>query len=87
MTLCRVTLLVEAGKILTAAGDRSKMKFAQLQHGRGAYADEPWSLQAYQKRVYAVRDFYNRGWGIDTENPGYNEVTSGEEFLPVQSCV
>ena len=27
-------------------------------YGSGAYADEPWSLQAYQKRVYALRDTY-----------------------------
>ena len=31
------------------------MKFKKGAYGSGTCADEPWSLQAYQKRVYAVR--------------------------------
>jgi hypothetical protein len=38
----------------SACGKRSGMKRKKGQFGCGAYADEPWSLQAYQKRVYAV---------------------------------
>ena len=41
--------------------------------GVGAYKDEPWSLQAYQKRVYAVREFYKEIlYGTGVENPGYD---------------
>jgi len=49
-------LLARAGQeAVTACGPRSKMKLKKGAYGTGAYADEPWSLQAYQKRVYAVR--------------------------------
>jgi hypothetical protein len=49
-------LLARAGQeAVTACGRRSDMKFKQGEYGCGAFADEPWSLQAYQKRVYAVR--------------------------------
>ena len=47
-------------------------------YGSGPYAEESWSLQAYQKRVYAVRDVYGtelRGTGID--NPGWDEAVCG----------
>ena len=43
-------------------------------YGAGAYKDECWSLQAYQKRVYAIRESYKiflRGTGI--ENPGFDD--------------
>jgi hypothetical protein len=43
-------------------------------YGAGAYKDECWSLQAYQKRVYAIRESYKvflRGTGI--ENPGLDD--------------
>ena len=42
-------------EVVTACGPREKMKRSKGAYGYGAYADEPWSLQAYQKRVYAVR--------------------------------
>ena len=49
-------LLARAGQeAVTACGPRSKMKFKKGAYGSGTCADEPWSLQAYQKRVYAVR--------------------------------
>ena len=40
---------------VTVCGKRSQMKRTEGAYGYGAYADEPWSLQAFQKRVYAVR--------------------------------
>ena len=43
-----------AQEAATACGKRSEMKRKKGQFGCGPYADEPWSLQAYQKRVYAV---------------------------------
>ena len=46
--------------------------------GQGAYADEPWSLQSFQKRVYAVRDFYGielKGTMLD--NPGWHDAVCG----------
>ena len=49
-------LLARAGQeVATACGPRSKMKRKAGKFGSGPYKDEPWSLQAYQKRVYAVR--------------------------------
>ena len=49
-------LLARAGQeAVSACGPRSKMNLKKGTYGSGAYADEPWSLQAYQKRVYAVR--------------------------------
>ena len=49
-------LLARAGQeAVTACRPRSKMKFKQGAYGTGQFAEEPWSLQAYQKRVYAVR--------------------------------
>ena len=49
-------LAARAGQeAVTACGRRSQMKFKHGAYGAGAFADEPWSLQAYQKRVYAVR--------------------------------
>ena len=44
----------------------------------GAYADEGWSLQAFQKRVYSLRDFYGRELkGTALENPGWSDIVSG----------
>ena len=54
----------------TACGRRVDFKRRKGAYGFGPYADEPWSLQAFQKRVYAVRDFYGvelRGTAV--ENP------------------
>ena len=41
------------------------------EYGYGGYKDEPWSMQALEKRIYAVRDFYkNVLKGMEHENPG-----------------
>lgn len=41
------------------------------EYGYGGYKDEPWSMQALEKRIYAVRDFYkNTLKGLERENPG-----------------
>ena len=47
-----------AMEVASACGLRSHMKRRKGKFGYGAYADESWSLQAFQKRVYAVRDVY-----------------------------
>jgi hypothetical protein len=42
--------------------------------GHGAYKDESWSMQSYEKRLYAVREFYKavlKGKSVD--NPGDDE--------------
>ena len=31
---------------------------AEGKYGQGQFKNEPWGLQSYQKRVYAVREFY-----------------------------
>ena len=62
----------------TACGRRVDMKRRKGAYGFGPYADEPWSLQAFQKRVYAVRDFYGvelRGTAV--ENPGWDDFVCG----------
>lgn len=43
------------GKML--CGPRKNFKRKQGDYGYGAYADEPWSLQSMEKRIYALRDF------------------------------
>ena len=52
---------------------RAQQERARGQFGFGAYKDEPWSLQAVEKRVYAVRDFH-KSVRVETvagiENPG-----------------
>lgn len=50
---------------------RQEQKRKQGEFGYGAYCDEPWSLQAIEKRVYAVRDFYSNM--KISENPGYDD--------------
>merc|ERR1712194_675191 len=35
------------------------------------YKDEPWSMQALEKRIYGVRDFYKHVLkGVEDDNPG-----------------
>ena len=44
------------------------------QFGFGAYKEEPWSLQAIEKRVYAVRDTYSFFLkGTSFNNPGHHD--------------
>jgi len=42
------------------AGPRRGWKRKQGDYGYGAHGNEPWSLQAMEKRIYALRDFYAR---------------------------
>ena len=41
-------------------GPRTDYKRKKGEFGFGAHGDEPWSLQAMEKRLYAIRDFYKR---------------------------
>ena len=36
----------------TACGEKKKMKRTAGKYGYGPYAEEPWSMQSIQKRVY-----------------------------------
>ena len=46
--------------------------------GFGPYSDEPWSLQAMEKRLYAMRDFYKRELkGTEIDNPGHDDLVEG----------
>ena len=59
-------------------GPKLKWKRKQGEHGFGAYCDEPWSLQAMEKRVYAIRDFYKRELkGTSFDNPGFDPLVTG----------
>ena len=42
--------------------------------GRGCYADEPWALVSYRKRVTSVRKFYHANPVKDEPNPGYTSM-------------
>ena len=55
-----------------------KHKRKDGKHGHGAYADETWSLQAMEKRVYALRDFYKRELkGTQYEDPASDPLVKG----------
>ena len=42
--------------------------------GHGAFKNEPWGLQSYEKRVYAVREFYKATLrGETADNPADDE--------------
>ena len=45
---------------LNICGPRTQWKRKEGEFGSGPYSEEPWSLQAMEKRVYALRDFYKR---------------------------
>ena len=53
-------------------GPRGKWKRKQGAFGYGPHGNEPWSLQAMQKRVYALRDFYKR----ELKGTGYDDPAS-----------
>ena len=43
-----------------------------------AYPDEPYSMQAYDKRVYGIRDVYKRCLkGTAVDNPAEDELVTG----------
>ena len=51
-------------------GPRKKWKRKKAAQGYGAYGSEPWSIQSFEKRVYALRDFYKRELqGTKLEDP------------------
>lgn len=60
----------------SACGKRIAFKRKEGKCGYGAYGDESWSLQALQKRVYAVRDFYRIELkGVHSaDNPGWDDA-------------
>eukprot|EP00966_Prymnesium_polylepis_P323713 7379864-Prymnesium_polylepis.1 len=49
------------------------------QFGRGAYANEPWSLVAIRKRVTSVRKFYEHylDGAKEEVNPGWQQIVKG----------
>jgi hypothetical protein len=61
-------------ELVNACGPRALQKRKAGQFGTGKYADECWSLGSYQKRVYAVRDFYK---SLPCENPGWSDEVVG----------
>ena len=49
---------------------KSEHRRSEGQYGFGAYKDEPWSMQALEKRIYSVRDFYKHSLkGVEHDNP------------------
>ena len=59
-------------------GDPTTWSRQSGQFGHGQFCNEPWSLQAMEKRVYAVRDFYARVLkGTSHANPGWDEIVCG----------
>jgi len=62
-------------------GPRTDHKRRKGEFGFGAHADEPWSLQAMEKRLYAIRDFYKRELkGTEIDNPGHDDLVEGLGF-------
>ena len=59
-------------------GPRTQWKRKEAEFGSGAYSEEPWSLQAMEKRVYALRDFYKRElMGSTVDNPASDPLVTG----------
>ena len=64
-----------AGKARLAVQATTK---AQGEYGSGAFKNEPWSLQSYEKRVYAVREFYKATLrGEMADNPADDDRVKG----------
>ena len=60
------------------AGPRAGWTRKKGDFGYGAYGDEPWSLQAMEKRIYAMRDFYARELkGTTLEDPATDPLVRG----------
>ena len=75
---------------LIAAYDRGELSTAATKEmwsgkfGEGAYKDEPWSIVALRKRVYAMRKFYElelTGTSVVTRESKLGQ-TWGEESMP-----
>ena len=59
-------------------GPRTEWKREKGETGYGAYKDEPWHIQAFEKRIYAIRDFYKRELrGTELEDPGWDSLVVG----------
>ena len=59
-----------AGERGCIATPKREQRRSEGQYGFGGYKDEPWSMQALEKRIYAVRDFYNHVLkGVEHDNP------------------
>ena len=63
---------------VVARKPRKQQKRKKGEFGYGPYGHEPWSLQAIEKRVYAVRDFYACVLrGTTHDNPGWDDRVCG----------
>ena len=69
-----------AGKRGCIAKPKQEHQRTEGQYGYGAFKDEAWSMQALEKRIYAVRDYYKHVLkGVEDDNPG--EAQSVKEAL------
>jgi hypothetical protein len=60
------------------AGPRAAWKRKKGEYGYGPHSDEPWSLQAIEKRIYALRDFYARELkGTHLDDPASDPLVTG----------
>ena len=63
---------------LDSGFERTAWKREKGDYGYGAYGNEPWSLQAMEKRVYAIRDFYKRELkGTNMDDPASDPLVTG----------
>ena len=63
---------------LNICGPRTQWKRKEGEFGSGPYSEEPWSLQAMEKRVYALRDFYKRELeGSSIDDPASDPLVTG----------
>ena len=59
-------------------GPRRSWKRKRGDFGYGAHCNEPWSLQAMEKRIYALRDFYARELkGTSIDDPASDPLVTG----------
>ena len=59
-------------------GPRTSHERKKGEFGYGPHCEDPWSLQAMEKRLYAIRDFYKRELkGTDHDNPGDDDLVDG----------
>lgn len=65
-------------ELIDAAEARKQRPEASGKFGEGPYKDEPWSIVALRKRVYAIRKFYEQtlvGEQATRENnPGWDDL-------------
>ena len=60
------------------SGPRTAWTRQEGEFGYGPHCDDPWSLQAMEKRLYAIRDFYKRELKrTDYDNPGWDPLVEG----------